>query len=94
MPQLWVLTSHASSTLVSASTAMTGESMIPRVPPTGLSHPGQSENKDADVPFAETAFHADTHSSESAFGAVAKTSGDSLRVLDTDSLFLIDIVRV
>ncbi len=52
------------------------------------------ENKDQDVPFARTAFHADTHSSESAFGAVANTSGDSLRGLDTDNLFLIDIVLV
>lgn len=44
------------------------------------------------APWARICFHAATHSSESAFGVVANTSGDSLRVLDTDSLFLIDMV--
>ncbi len=59
---------------------------------TGTPDPlGQSMMMHRGAPLARTSFHATTHSSESAFGAVWNTSGDSLRMLDTDIRFLVDM---
>ena len=77
------LTSQASSTVRSASTATTGESI--RSTTQSVQHP-QKLRQEKIIPFACTWCQDFVHSSASAFGATTNARGDALLTLVTDSL--------